>query len=1786
MAQFVDVVGVGRVEFPDGMSQQEMEEALRQIPAPPTPSPTPTAAATPPTAPTAAPRPVPTGEPTAAELEAASKPAFLAPRQRATALQARAEQLKTQEAERKANEVPFKDLYENQSYLQTITDGAKARFGASGEPKEGESPEDYIKRFSTAMRMQSTNLIDATTTQNWINGAKREDVLKFAKAVDLFNRTPDFAMWAGDPRGQQGWRPIADYAKAVLSDPTTLLSAGAGSIAAKTITKQVAEKGLKGALKTPSVVGTAATVPAIEGAAGAVQNTYEQKRNIAFADVEADELERVLPQVTDPEQKKELQQQINARRKLVQEGVQVSEALKAGAISSVVGLVEPLALVAAAKGTNRLLGKDPSIDDLRKAQTQQTKAAGSPTKLTGDEANDNVVVTTTNLNDGRNLLDMQGDPTAIALMQIQNKIDKQMDTVASAIWKQMSEYAPKPGEKTFDAVQRVFDNFDKIPENVQRQAFEAAGTDLENFMALLRTSGLDEDALQKLSSMYGVSTSDAARTLQSKSVISRAYNKLKQVNPETAKAVEDLFGKTDGNIGFMAASKAFIDKVDRNMITAMTLNMSTLMRNAVGVGINSTYGAVEQALESAMFNLGRKLSGKARGTAVSGDIGQGLGQSIEDGLSLWYYLGQGDLANDITKYALDANPQLMGKMLATIDEGKRSDLIAPVRMLNTPAVMLDSYLRKAAFAASVDNSLRRVGSSLSEVVSQNKTIPIEISRKGVDDALLFTFSKSPTDAVGSSFIKVVEATRPISTVAVPFARFMTNAMRWTWRHYNPGITAAGGAVDIGRGISALKAGDDKIGQQLLQQGSDKMAKQMMGMATLLGAYAYRAENQDVPWNIVKGDDGTEYDIQYYFPMNIPMIFADFYYKTAKGVPEDFNFKDFLTAVTGFKAAGVQGDFVDTMREALGTFTGEEDDQTAANKLQSSLSDMFGKWLGRTTVPFNQISDIISAFDSNEGIPRDVYVATGTETISAGESIVRQMQKGIPFAKQATPEFQPATREVAPYRDTGILKQMTGLTVMPFKNEIEKEIARLNINPQTVFRTTGDKTLDDLARRKLATEILPQMFESLTQTDAYKGATTEAQNRELSNRLREAQLQAKKIAMAEYTQKFYDAGKVPPIDQKTFQSLNPKLRKMTIDLYKQQTNEDLFEGKDPMRFRMAIEMAKSLNKSPLVMRDVQELGYAAGGIVGKAVRKAAAKGATTAIKPVTQLLEEMQQSAAQRTAVEAVPSVKPTKAAPPPAVTETQKLLSKEPEAVPTESFAADVMKAESEFVEPPKGINYTDEDYSLGEALFKEQMGDTQFNAIKQNDPKAFDDYMESFTKMATGKKSSKYEDMMAKKLDEVDDVGDIADEIEYDIDGNPIEPGTGAPIATQLTPPPKKFVPNVDIGDLNKLSVNPTNVTKRKDILSSLKDIRSSEFEMIKADNRFDKYNDDVLATAQADYRYITGKEFDSFDDAAVDKYEQLVQKYQKKYDTLQEKYKDMPPVQLYHGASSERSAESIKKTGFVDPQKHTSYHSELSVGAPSFSKDFSLYSQQATFGGQQPERFAVIDIPYATYMFRRINMSIPSYDKSDLNVLARAITGSPDVVRPVSLPRGGLKETEDALLEPEKLKLNKDVGGISLRVGKDIQGEVSKKIALTEDIEKVADKSLDINDMLYKVANDPTPAKVAQAYNEVKMLLKNELRRSEATSTKTGLGQRYQYSLRYKMPTRPALTNLADLLDSYGMKQKAANISNFIEQKKKLAEVEYESSLPSEAKKAKEAVDSIRKLTDKFAKGGLAAR
>ena len=1781
MPQIVEVIGVGNVEFPDGMSKEEMAAALSKLPKP---SQT--------TQPEASVKPTPQQiermaeqQSTRAAIPTAVKPTPTQP-QGFNVLEASGAALMRQQSDRQAkkeSEISFEQLYSDPENLKKIQEYATARFGKSGQPKADESAEDYTKRWATHMRMMGTgNLISATQELQYLNNATDAEKLKAKEAYDLFDKTASYFSSAG----QKGIKPVFDVLGSIISDPTTAISLGAGKIATSAFMKEATKAGVKQAVKTN--VGKLTAVPLIEGTGAAASDVTQQKIELTGEAARLKQLEDILPTLS-PEDQARFKPDVDALRKKVESGVSGKQVAASAALGSALGTAETALLI---KGGKAVAGKG-AVDELDTILKQRaTKFEPAPkVEVTPKDATEKSVEDAYDIFEGRKLLDKQGDPTSVAEMQVRNDINQTAARVAKEVWTRVPDLAPQADQKISDAVKNVFMNIDKIDNVVLEDSLAQAGITAEEFARMNRTT-----------------VGDAGRTLQAYSVLARIQNKLKSIDPAAAKEVDDMYGKRNALVNAFSGLYSGAQRMDRELKALMVSQVATTMRNGMSSGAIVTFGAASEAIESALYRVGKSAVEVATGKPVTGTFTGGLKAVYDDAVRTTFYLGQQGLSSEVADALLSASPALRQRILKTTGEAGTEKLSKLGQYANTLNTAQDAFFRKAIFVSNVEKQLSRVGLDMYDILAQNKNIPFDVLNNAVEESLAATMSKMPTKGPLYYGVKFIESIPVVGSTIVPFPRFMANAMTWSYKH-SP-FNALNGAADIAMGSSLIRKGDDAgVGQ--IARGLENTSKSIVGTAAIYAAYKYREANQGTNWFELESDDGSKVDIRALWPIGPFMAMGDWLVKIKNNRTDEFKTKELMEAVTGFKApAGTYAWLGDKFTEAAAKFAGsEESDNT---KLNTFFGEWAGEYFGRALIPAAQISDIIGAIDRDETLPRDAYqIPKGEEGF--GASFKQQLMKRTPVVKQELPVYQPALREEAAFNDSGPLKMLSGITVKGRPTELEAEVERLNIDFRKVFTGTGDRVIDASARQKMAPLIM-EVFDQVKNTDYYQTASKDGQKIALQNLLSWAQKNAKEIATNEDMAAAFDKGDQSRIFAVKYDKLPPEVKRETAALYKETTGEDLATTKDYMT---ALAMSASIRS---------RLKFAAGGLVGDV----AGKLVKTAVKKSSaDLLKEMQEAAAKKAVTEPSPVIDqtanmlmgkkpvlpkpaakskpmlPEQVAKPAPTAPEAPVLSQTDEALPTPP--AQTMEAPTpsepiaEIVTAPKPSKaFSDEDYVKGEEAMLELYSPEQLKSWKITDPEEYENTLHNFTGQAKGLKYSEMPPQpFAKKTDEAAE--SLVDEVEYDMDGNPVSVGGKAVV--------KKAEPVVDeygvdpmylSGDVNSITGN-VSVTARNKAVAAIKETREDSFFKLRNNNKFSSIDDEVLGTVLGDYRYSRGVELNPKDPEMLADAMKMASQYQKRLDTLREKYKGVPPVKLFHGqGGSFGSVEGIKKSGFADPTKRSEAHSEMMIGAPSFTKDLNLGFRGTPFGGRNPQNYVVTEIPYADYVFNKINMAPEKYDRKDMNTIIRAVTGAPGVVRPVSLPRAGFLETEDMLLEPEKLRIKganaklrsaeKDVAKVLETGGKGLD----KKAINAE--EEIVSKYME----LARTSKDPKEKmKLAyMSYQGIKDLMNSYLDMATATSTKTGLGQQYQAAIDFfaggagkgDLGDNPSinrqLREVADILDAGGAKQKAQNMYELIDKLNKFKQSEPEISTAVGESKRTKPLDEVRKFVPKLAKGGLASR
>ena len=1556
---------------------------------------------------------------------------------RAEAMKEKVEQTRLAEE----NKIPFDALTQSPALKKTIDEYVLARFGKSELQKPDESVEDYVNRFAQQMRfLKSANIPTLTGEMQVLNSAKDEDKLKIGAAYALWDNVADPSFITAGGKGQKGFRPVTDSLLAMFTDPLTLVSLGAGKILATPIQKAVAEQGLKKALV--SNLGKVAAVPAIETAQGVASNTLQQKADLTIAAAQLKAAEARFPSL-EPEQQQELQPQLDVLRKKVEEGINIKEAVISGVVSGVMGSAEAAGVLKAGK---KLGGGQSSLDEIlarKKAALPQTPAPKleiKPSTGTQKQLEDDY-----DIFEGRNLLDKQQinleglsgmdyerafakNESAVAQMQVRKEINRKATQLAQEVWTSLPEFAPKQGEKVSDAVKNVFLNIDSVDDVALKDAFAKANITPEEFARMNRTT-----------------VSDAASTMQSYSVLARIQNKLKSIDPAAAKEVDLMYGNRNAITDSFGFIKDISMRADKELKALMVSQIATTVRNAYSGLTVVTFGAASEAVESALYRVGKTSAEIYTGKPVTGSFTNGIKGVWNDAFRTASYLSDAGLSADVAEKLLAGSPTLNSLILKTAGEAGDQGLSRVGQIANTFNVAQDAFFRRAIFAANVEKQLSRVGIDMFDVLAQDKNIPLDVLKNATNEALLATFSKMPTKGPVYHAVKFVEELGPVGSTLIPFPRFMANAMEWTATHSPIGLVS--GAVDV--------ASTD-LNKRIA--GLEKLSKGIVGTGAIYAAYKYRKDNQDTEWYDAKNTDGSLVDTRAFFPVAPFLALGDYLVKLENGTTSEFKAKELFEAVTGFKMpAGTNSWLGDQFATAASNWqasaTGED---VAQKKVSTFFGEWAGQYFGRALIPLQQLSDIIGAVDRNETLPRSVYeIKQGEEGFIPSAKNV--LMSKVPVLKQELPVAQPVTKTEASFNDAGLLKMFAGITIKVNPTDFEKEITRLNVPYNKLFTTTGDKVVDRQAKEILAPQLITS-YEALTSTDFYKNTNKDLQKIALENTLAGVQKEAKAVAVDMARAKAIEGGLgAARVIENRYAAKPAEVKRQAAALYKQNTGKDLTETGDyeaGLAYATAVQniLKPSTNKATGGV-----VGYAGGGLLAKKLAgEAVERGITkiggdllqqmdtmlgkkvgTEIEETAAALKATKETSLGKSMVEPIESIPSTKR-PVFRPTSTSKVVKDEG------PYLGDVER-EGRFVDAPEPILTKQEEQVISASEIspledlKNKLDSTDTSYGKQK-------MLQSIIKTGTEEEkkwaapeladlADKQFDLWTKYKDEGYDVGEFIPEKPFywgnpekqEYDKNPFsfapkpvkdKEGRAIPDSLITTLPESK----VNQGDLDATPFAKKGPNSRKQVLATIRESRTYSFDTLVNLPTIKELPDaeDIIAVVQGDFRIKEGREINPSKAEDIGIVQDMATKAQKKLDALREEYKDTPPVKLYHGKAAYAAEPTTRyKTGFLDPQQITKYHSEMEVGGTSFTRDLNLNFESPVFGGPNADKIVYTEMPYADYMFKRINMAPTAYENKNLNIIAQSINGSDRVVRPVSLPRSSnFKETEDMITETDKLR------------------------------------------------------------------------------------------------------------------------------------------------------------------------
>lgn len=484
-----------------------------------------------------------------------------------------------------------------------------------------------------------------------------------------------------------------------------------------------------------------------------------------------------------------------------------------------------------------------------------------------------------------------------------------------------------------------------------------------------------------------------------------------------------------------------------------------------------------------------------------------------------------------------------------------------------------------------------------------------------------------------------------------------------------------------------------------------------------------------------------------------------------------------------------------------------------------------------------------------------------------------------------------------------------------------------------------------------------------------------------------------------------------------------------------------------------------------------------------------------------------------------------------------------------EALPAPISTPESPYNFPNKA--FTDDEYAAAEQYLKDNSSAAIFNAKKMN-KEEFANELQTIVSMQKGLKMKDSPPMPYAPKDYVPDEAVGADTF-----------GASLRDVQDVIEPPKKI--DVDAAILSGKLPAYIRTEARDKALAQIRQHREDTYRELIGMRETDRYDEQVLAVGQGDYRMQFGKEVNLASAKERKQFFQLLTKKQKEYDSIKEKYKNTPDITLYHGNARENIEGIRTGGGFAKPATSGfSGHDELLVNAPSMTRDLNLNFTSSRFGGQDAGNFISYKMPYADYVFTRVNMPKEAYAKQNLDVVAQAISGVPGQPRALQLPRTDYFETESAMPEADKMRLN-------MRPESDVGAKI-------DEFRKFNERRREVGAELAAFASKAhfgiTPKIANEIYSTAKEYLYTLSNMGKLTSTRAGIGQYYATYFAGLGKYKNMFSDASNALRRAKSEEKAENLSQLIDIIDQL-----QNEVPKAPAKA-------LKLTDKFKDGGLVRR
>jgi len=556
--------------------------------------------------------------------------------------------------------------------------------------------------------------------------------------------------------------------------------------------------------------------------------------------------------------------------------------------------------------------------------------------------------------------------------------------------------------------------------------------------------------IEKIASAYKLSPGQlAAQMKETMTLAGRDLGRMGKLAKELKKKYQtdymrQLSASIEKDLPEIAVLDKFMNKwktVENVRRSALVSQFATTARNIISQAGRLTLGSIDDAFQGAA-NAFLKSGGEVPLNSAKSTL-----RAMGEGLDTW------------TATINRMRPKERKKLVEIL--GTQNAINAKSQLFTTPVqdVVLTSkisktlnyfnttqeyFFRNIAFEAKLRQLSRQAGIDFKNL--KGVDLPEEMLNQAASHALEMTFAAAPTSKFGQQWVKFMS--NPIMTSFInPFPRFLYGNALPFLKNFSP--------------IGFLEAASPKTVAGIVSGNPEKFSKAisratlgtiMLNTANHIRSSEYGGEK----WYELKFGD-KRLDTRAFAPFSTYLFIAETMQNPEKIKPADYG-----SALLSLNRIGGTGlVLADVLRSR------------SAETTVNVIKRLGGEYMAGFTVPARTVKDIYSAVDPEEAIIRDVK----------GDEFFGPSKRNLIGISQTLPKRKSPLKVGDLKSETPLLRQFTGLSYRT-KNELEKEVALLDLPYSRIYPRTGDAEGDRKVSQIMAA-ILEKAYPLLTEKTQYK-----------------------------------------------------------------------------------------------------------------------------------------------------------------------------------------------------------------------------------------------------------------------------------------------------------------------------------------------------------------------------------------------------------------------------------------------------------------------------------------------------------------------------------------------------------------------------------------------------------------------------------------------------------------------------------------------------------------------------